>query len=89
MGKEVTHQMESNKLNDDELLGLLGWLHESIKNLEEDKKTDEYLKDLKEKMDDYSAEKYTQPIKDYRKKLSGVRYIAKLRGLSFEVPEKE
>ncbi len=88
MAKEVIQQMELNKLNDDDLLMHLGYLHEAVKNLEEGQKTDETIAQLKAKIKDYAEERYNLPIKDFRKKLKGARYIAKMRGLKFNIDKE-
>ncbi len=85
MAKEVIDQMEFNKLNDEELLNFLGYLHESVKNLEEGYKNDFIIAEWRAQIKEYSEERYSIPIKDFRKQLKGARYIAKLRGLKFNI----
>jgi hypothetical protein len=82
--KSIMIDVEFNKLSDDDLLTHLGWLYEEIKNLEEGKKSDPVIIALQEKIFAHAEEIYTLPVKDYRKKLKGCRYIAGLRGLKFE-----
>lgn len=89
MSKPVMEITEANKMNDDELLSLLGWLYDNIKTLEENKKTDETILAYRAKIEEHAETIYTLPIKDYRKKLAGVRYVAQMRGLEFKVPERD
>lgn len=89
MTKQLSREVELNKLGDDELLSLLGWLYDTVRDLEEARKKDEVIEQYKAKIAEYAEEKYVLPIKDYRKNLSAARYIAKLRGLEFKVPERD
>lgn len=89
MTKQISRQVEHNKLNDEELLSLLGWLYDTVRDLEEARKKDEVIEQLRAKIAEYAEEKYVLPIKDYKKSLSAARYIAKLRGLEFTPPNKE
>ena len=89
MTKPVARQMEHNKLNDEELLSLLGWLYDTVRELEEARKKDTIIEELKAKIAEHAEEKYVLPIKDYRKSLSAARYIAKLRGIEFTPPNKD
>lgn len=88
MAKEVISQMELNKLNDEDLLTYLGYLHEAVKNLEENHKNDELIAEYRAKIKDYAEDRYNLPIKDFKKKLKGARYVAKLRGLKFNIDKE-
>lgn len=84
-----SHMDEANlvDLNDNELKELLGYLFQSVKSLDEQKKTDPTIEKLKTELKNYVEENYTDQIKRYRGKLKAARNLAEARGIQWKVSE--
>lgn len=83
------HLAESNlvDLSDEELKEYLGYCWESNKTLEERKKNDPDLEQMRQTMKDYIKDNYTDSIKDYKGKLKAARALATARGIVWKAPE--
>lgn len=73
--------------NDDEILSLVAFLHEDIKQLEEKKKNDLELKRLQRAVKEYADQHYNSKIKLNKLKLKAARRQAKVRQLQFSIEE--
>lgn len=71
---------------DQDLLDLLGFLHEELKNIDERMGNDQHLEELEAAVKEYKEEHYTGQKRGYRLKLKSVRALAKARGLKFTEP---
>jgi hypothetical protein len=74
-------------LTDEQLKELLGYSWEAIKRLEEAKKNDAYLIEMKTKTDEYTEENYTRFIKANRARLKAARAQAHVRGIKWKAPD--
>ncbi len=74
-------------LNDKELLEVIGSLHEIVKRLQENKKKDEVLVEMREKLKSLEDELYNTQIKDYQSKLKASRHLGRIRGIKIPLPK--
>lgn len=87
MTKQIMLEIELNKLEDEELLSTLGAFYQTCRDLEEQKKDDEFLQQLEEQKKEHSDRLYNDPIKAYKQQIKAARYLVKQRGLEFKIPE--
>jgi uncharacterized protein YxeA len=88
MGNSVTPIEEANlvDLSDEELKSYLLHTHESIKNLEDDKRNDPDLQQMQDRMKSYVNDNYNEEIKTQKARLKASRAQAKARGLKIRLP---
>jgi predicted deacetylase len=73
-------------LNDDELKEAVGSLHEYCKRIEEARKADSEINELKERAKELDAERYSEELKAARRRLMAARKVAESRGIKFKIP---
>lgn len=74
-------------LSNEDLRDMLLYLHTAIKNLNEAKKADPELEQMKAAMKAYADDNYNSEIKEHTAKLKAGHAQAKLRGLRIKMPE--
>ncbi len=73
-------------LTDDELKAYLLGTHERIKNIEDEKKKDPDIEQMRQKLKDYINDNYDEELKSQRARLKAARAHAKGRKLKIELP---
>ncbi len=87
MNKTYLEEANLVDLSDEELKELLGYLWESNKTLEERKKSDPDLEQMRQKMKDYIKDNYSDVTKEYKGKLKAARALAAARGITWRAPD--
>lgn len=87
--KAVVEQAKIANLKDDELLNLIGYLWQEIKNIDESMASDDTLKELIEEVKDYKDDTYLTRKGAYVGQLKAARILAKQKGLNFKLPEEQ
>lgn len=84
-----TTLLEANliDLHDEALKEFLGHSFESLKRLEEAKKNDPDIAQMRQKLKDYVTDNYDDEIKRTKANLKAARSLAKARGIEWRLPE--
>jgi len=84
---DIHKQANLVDLADTELKEFLGHAYHAIKNLEEEKKNDPDIQQMKEKLTLYTRDNYDDSLKELKARMKAARALAKARGVSWTPPE--
>ena len=82
----VVEQAKLADLTDEELLNLIGYLWQEIKDLDEAMKSDETLQEMVEEVKTYKDDTYLTRKGAYAGQLKAARTLAKQKRLHFKLP---
>lgn len=89
MKSDVLAEASMVDFDDEQLKELLGYLHESIKNLSEKQKKDPDIQQMTEQLKAYKADNYGDEIKRMNARLKAARAHAQARGITWSPPKEE
>lgn len=86
---DVVQQAKLADLSNEELLNLIGYLWQELKNIDEQMAADDTLKEMVEEIKDYKDDTYLTRKGAYKGQLKAARALAKVKGLQFKLPGEE
>jgi hypothetical protein len=75
-------------LSEEEIKAYLLHSHESLKAIEEEKKKDPKIEEMRQALKSYVDSCYNDDIKHLKARLKAARSVAKARGIAFKLPAK-
>jgi UDP-N-acetylmuramyl pentapeptide synthase len=89
MSKDVLEEARIVDLDDEALKEFLGYTFESVKSLEEKKRTDPDIAQMRQKLKSYIEDAYNDSIKSMKARLKAARSVAHARGIKWRPPTKD
>ncbi len=86
--KPILEESRIVELQDEELKEFLGHTYEAIKSLDEKKKLDPELQQMRQSLRKYSADCYDDEIKSLKARLKAARTVANARGIKWRLPKE-
>lgn len=74
-------------LSDSALKELLGHTYHAIRNLEEEKRNDPEIAQMREALQAYVKDNFDNDLMDFKKRMKAARALAKARGIKWTLPE--
>lgn len=87
MTRDVQKSASLSDLSDADLQKLLVYHYHYVRDLEQARKNDPYIEDLKTKIKEYEEEKYLEDLRSSKSTIKAARELCRLRGVTFETPE--
>lgn len=87
MAKDFLEEAALVDLSDEQLKELLGHTYHSLKNLDERKKADPDIKQMREELKRYTDDNYTDEQKSLKARMKAGRSLAASRGIKWKLPE--
>lgn len=87
--KEHLREAALVDLGDEELKEFLGYTYHAIKNLDDEKKKDPDLAQMRDKLKQYVSDNYDEEIKRQKANMKAARALASARGIKWRLPEVE
>lgn len=82
----ISDQSRFASLSDEELLNMIGYLWQEIKQIDESMADDDSIKAMTEELKEYKDDTYLTRKGAYQGQLKAARILAKLKGLNFKLP---
>ena len=85
--KEYLEEAQLVDLDDADLKELLGATYHAIKNLDEQKKNDPDIEQMRATLKAYIDDNYTEEEKRLKARMKAARSLAEARGIKWKLPE--
>lgn len=87
MTKDFLAEAALIDLDDDQLKELLGHTYHAIRNLDEAKKNDPDIEQMRATLKQYIEDNYTEEEKALKARMKAARSLATARGIKWKLPE--